>query len=313
MRISAINNNYNKRLTFKADEKTPEKLLHKALDEVFKDQEELGKKADAKPEEFAAIQERLDNIKKTLHEYLKKAIQDQKALRKNKSTKPEEFTVLKERYDEIKKVAEKLIGEVKIPGIFKFIVKHFGKINLEKTGNKNIDMASKLTTLVLWGNVGKEAVGTTLYTIQALTNEDLPEDKRKFVGMYDLAVGIVSTAFSFIFGVGLEKTIKNGYINLLKPLSEAKDPAMRAKTGAAIVGLAAFSSFFLQTIIGKRIFAPAIATPMAGKMKAKMEAADAVKKQKQQPKIDDQTFEQAISNSNILAKVIRDTDKDNKI
>lgn len=182
-------------------------------------------------------------------------------------------TKLEEQAKALAKQAEK---EVKSSNAVKKMVtlaiKYLGR---GKTGNKVADTASQLTKIVLMGNVGKEAVGTALYTVQALTNEDLPKDKRKFVGMYDLAVGVVSTIFSFIFGVGLEKTIKNQYKNLLKPLSE--NEAMRTKTGIVIAGLAAFSSFALQTIIGKRIIAPAIATPAAGKLKKYMEKKEAEK------------------------------------
>lgn len=217
---------------------------------------------------------------------------------------------------ELKAIADEAkgkISKVNIPKIFTNLVRWFGKIKITPTGNKALDTASRLTKVVLWGNVGKEIVGTAMYTIQALTNEDLPEDKRKFVGMYDLAVGLVSTTFSFIFGVKLEEKIKNGYSKLLKPLTDSPKEIVKSRGMVAIVGLAAFSSYFLQTIIGKRIVAPAVATPIAGKVKAKMEAADAAKKQGQEaPKTDDKTFEQAISTSNILAKVVKEDGKGDK-
>lgn len=175
------------------------------------------------------------------------------------------------------------VKNLKIPAIFPTIVKWFGKVKVDKTGNKALDTASALTKVVLWGNVGKEVVGTAIYTVQALTNEDLDPDKRKFIGMYDLAVGVVSTACSFVFGVGLEKKIKDGYKNLLKPLTKSENLVVKSRAAAAIVGLAAFSSFALQTIVGKRIVAPAIATPIAGNLKGKLEARELKKKQAQQP------------------------------
>lgn len=178
-----------------------------------------------------------------------------------------------EKLSDIEKAAKNQLTakDKRIPRIFNALVKWFGKVKVDKTGNKALDSASRLTRIVLWGNVGKEAVGTALYTVQALTNKDLPEEKRKYIGMYDLAVGVVSTMFSIIFGVGLEKSIKNSYKKVLKPLSSSNNPLIRSKTAAAIVGLAAFSSFFLQTIIGKRIIAPAIAVPAAGKLRTWME------------------------------------------
>ncbi|HNW25415.1 MAG TPA: hypothetical protein PKI94_01340 [Candidatus Gastranaerophilaceae bacterium] len=185
---------------------------------------------------------------------------------------------LKANFETIESVTKKVAGEIKIPKVFNHVVKLLGKVKIDKTGNKALDTASALTHVVLWGNVGKEVVGTAMYTVQALTNEDLPKDKRKFVGMYDLAVGVVSTCFSFIFGVGLENTIKNGYKKLLKPLAESENLALKSRSGAAIVGLAAFSSFILQTIVGKRMVAPAVATPVAGKLKKKLEERENGKK-----------------------------------
>ena len=190
------------------------------------------------------------------------------------------FKKIKEEFDDISKAAENKIGKIKIPKIFEHMVKLLGKVKVQKTGNKAADTAMQLTKLVLWGNVGKELVGTGLYTTQALTNEDLPQDKRKFIGMYDLSVGLVSTAFSFIFGVGLQNSIQKGYQKLFKPLSEAPKASLatKSKVAAAIVGLSAFSSFFLQTIVGKRIIAPAIATPAASRLRKMMEEKEAAKK-----------------------------------
>lgn len=195
----------------------------------------------------------------------------------------DELVKIHNEYKAIESEAGKLIEKPNqnVMRVFTQVVKWFGRVKPSKTGNKALDTASALTHVVLWGNVGKEAVGTTLYTVQALTNQDLPPDKRKFVGMYDLAVGIISTAFSFIFGVGLEDHIKSGYKNILKPISKSTNPIMRARASVAIVGLAAFSSFALQTIIGKRIIAPAIATPVAGHLKKKLQEKDDKAKQDQ--------------------------------
>lgn len=199
---------------------------------------------------------------------------------KNKSSQ-ETFKAIQDRFSSIEKLATAKIEKKKIPTVFVKLVQWFGKV---KTGNKALDTAALLTKVVLWGNVGKEITGTALYTVQALTNQDLEPDKRKFVGMYDLAVGLVSTCCSFIFGIGLEKSVKDVYKKILKPLTKSHNPSISSRAEVAIVGLAAFSSFALQTIVGKRIIAPAIATPIAGKMKAKMEAqAEAKKKGNEKP------------------------------
>lgn len=215
------------------------------------------------------------------------------------------FEKIEKELDEIKKSAEKKV-EIKVPGIFVKCMKWFGMP--KKTGNKALDSAKTVTRLVLWGNTAKEAVNTGLYTVQALTNQDLPKDKRKFVGIYDLAVGVISTSFSVIFGVGLEDKVKKGYEKMLEPLTKSSNkPAVQGRAKAAIVGLAALSSFVLQTIIAKRIIAVAIGTPIAGKAKKYLEAQEAEKKKGKQsdPKKDNIPIENDI----LLSKVPNDSDK----
>lgn len=210
-----------------------------------------------------------------LAERYAKAEKDFKTAVKTKAGKAT-FENLNKELSAIEKDAKSQIKEGKTPKIFVNLVKWFGKIKPHKTGNKNVDTASQLARFVLWGNIGKEVAGTIFYTVQALTNQDLPPDKRKFVGMYDLFVGIVSTSFSLLFLVA-DRPIQSGYRKVLKPLSESKNAATRARAGAAIVGISAFTSFAAQMIIGKRIIAPAVATPVAGKLKKHMEAKEAKK------------------------------------
>lgn len=125
------------------------------------------------------------------------------------------------------------------------------------------------------GNVCKEAFGTAFYTIQALTNEDLPKDKRKFVGMYDLGVGVVSTT---LMGVAGALTVRfQGPV--IKAMVGAKNMAKHAK---AVTGLKFAIPLITQTILVKRVIAPAVATPVAGVLKKKLEAWEA-KKQGKQP------------------------------
>lgn len=129
--------------------------------------------------------------------------------------------------------------------------------------------------VIATGNALKEAVGTVIYTTQALTNENLPPDKRKFVGMYDLGVGVVSTGLSFLFGIGVvpfqdklaAKFVNNKLVNA---------PGFKVATA----GIAFMIPTVLQQILIKRIVAPAVATPIAGGLKLKMEAKEAAKSQK---------------------------------
>ena len=145
-----------------------------------------------------------------------------------------------------------------------------GKLFTKKTGGGK-NLASAVTSVILWGNVLKELVGTALYTFQAMTNEDLPKDKRRFVGAYDLGVGVTSTLISFILGVGVQDYIKAGYKSLLKGAKGSP------KYGAVLEGLSAFTSFGLQTIVGKRILAPLVGVPVATKIRKFMEDRDAKK------------------------------------
>lgn len=165
----------------------------------------------------------------------------------------------------------------KVPKLVQNLYTNFSKSGLMKFLSKN--GAKGVTIALAAGNIGKEIIGTLFYTMQALTNEDLPPDKRKFIGMYDLMVGAVSTGFSILFGVGAV-TMQDKI--LTKALKKNKGPKY-SKYATAYAGLTFLIPNLLQTIIGKRIIAPAIATPTAGKWKekqlAKMEAEKAQNEQ----------------------------------
>lgn len=151
---------------------------------------------------------------------------------------------------------------------------------LKKIGNSkrfeklvNAKEGSILDTIIAYGNAAKEAVGTAIYTVQALTNEDLAPDKRKFVGMYDLAVGVVSTSLCLGFGILAVK-----YKNPLAERMIGKKFADKPGFKIARDGIAFLIPSVLQQIIIKRIISPAVATPAAGKLKKKLENKEAGKK-----------------------------------
>lgn len=127
------------------------------------------------------------------------------------------------------------------------------------------------------GNTGKELVGTAMYTVQALTNEDLPPNKRKFIGMYDLGVGAISTSLCFVTGLLAVKYQDGAIVKLLTSFNQKETAKNYKKFAPAFGGLRFLIPLVIQTILIKRIIAPAIATPFAGKMKKKMEAKDAQK------------------------------------
>lgn len=143
--------------------------------------------------------------------------------------------------------------------------------------SKFLKIAEKEKTLayiLVLGNTCKEFVGTIIYTVQALTNVDLPPDKRKFVGMYDLSVGLVSTSLSLITGLSMVK-YQDKFIEKLVGGEAAKNLPSRYK---AISGLAFLLPLVLQNILIKRIIAPACATPVAGILKRRMEEKEAASK-----------------------------------
>lgn len=141
-------------------------------------------------------------------------------------------------------------------------------------GSRFFDKMSKmggggeaLAYAIVLGNTAKEAVGTAMYTVQAFTNDDLAPDKRKFLGLYDLFVGVISTAISFGVGLALVKG-QNKLIHRMLGGQKAEQIKGHAN---AFAGLVFIIPTFFQTIIGKRIIAPAIATPIAGVYKKKLE------------------------------------------
>jgi|GEM_PF-5144948 len=148
------------------------------------------------------------------------------------------------------------------------ILKRVGESKIVKEALEKNSIAK----LVGYGNVCKEAVGTTIYTIQAFTNEDLPPDKRKFVGLYDLGVGLISTSLQFGVVYGLNDKLKTLIVGSLKKNEKSKRYAL------AVEGIDLFVTSALQTIICKRIIAPAITTPIAGRIKNNAEAKEAAKK-----------------------------------
>ena len=235
----------------------------------------------AAPKSAYSLKQALDKSAKAARE----AIKSNKSLEEKQKILDEVIKLAEETEKQAKTESEEKLKkgfgsklDKTLNGIFTWVVKKFGKSDKLVNKNKGTDdLIKSVTKVVLLGNTCKEVVGTVLYTTQAMTNEDLPQDKRKFVGLYDLSVGVVSTIISLIFGVGLQNKIRGGYDKVLKPVAKSM-PRSAAFIGTA----AAFTSFALQTIVGKRIIAPAIATPVAGKLKANMMKKEAEKRAEKQ-------------------------------
>ena len=257
MKIYNVSNN-NINPSFKANEDEAKKFVDsfKNIKQEFKD---------SKTPEIEAARKRLmsgngtDADKKIINDYIGKL----KEIKGNLNNTTKEFK-------------EKGKPELdKLPNWIKTIYEKYSKTGLVKyLSSKG---AKGLTIALAAGNVMKEIVGGLFYTLQAMTNEDLPKDKRKFVGMYDLIVGAISATLSAGFGI-LAVTCQDRILGkLLKKNSGAK----YSKYATAYAGLTFLIPNLLQTIIGKRIIAPAMATPIAGSWKQKQLDKQAAQKAQQ--------------------------------
>ena len=133
-----------------------------------------------------------------------------------------------------------------------------------------------INDLVNWGNVAKELVCMVVYPVQVLTNPDLPKDKKRFVGMYDLFVTIFSLGGTLLFAWKGTPLMKKACKNLLNRFDKGiKVPPKLLDN--AIEGGAFVTGIALQTILFKRILAPAFAPPLAGAARKKFEQNDAKK------------------------------------
>lgn len=170
-----------------------------------------------------------------------------------------------------KKITSVIPKEEKQSGlmnVFEWVAKKIAKILPKKSDD------STLEYVVVLGNSAKELMGTMIYTVQALTNEDLAPDKRKFVGMYDLGVGIASTSLGLVAGLAMVK----GQGKLIKALIGGEKASHLPGYTKALQGLAFIIPVILQNILIKRIIAPAVATPVAGKLKKQLEDKEAAQK-----------------------------------
>lgn len=133
-------------------------------------------------------------------------------------------------------------------------------------------IASKPSTaiaeVVILGNMFKELFQCSIYTIQGLTNESLSPDKRKFIGLFDLCVGIFSAFAGAAMGL-ITARHKVAISEFL--LGGTKFKGKLPGFGLAVEGLGILIPLALQNVVTKRVIAPAIATPLAGKMKKRME------------------------------------------
>lgn|GEM_PF-6215370 len=123
--------------------------------------------------------------------------------------------------------------------------------------------------LLILGNTGKECIRSLFYVGLTFTNQDLPYDKRLFVSLFHLGVGIVSTSLQLVVGLGAIKYQDKIIENMLKKLNLKKTIHEKTKSG-----LKFFIPLVLTNIVVKRLIAPAFATPFAGIQKKRIMETD---------------------------------------
>ena len=202
---------------------------------------------------------------------LKKAENKIKNLGKNPSA--QDYREIKELAQQARIAAEKELKDSyknnhlkeKVDNSLDTIFEKFAKVFKYTPKNKDTNLSKSIIHAVLIGNILKDLATGVISTTQSFTNPDLTKEKRLFMGSYDIMACITTVILSYLFGPMAVDKIMNGYKKALKPLDG------HPKQAFIIAGLTTFTSLALQSIGAKRMFAPAISTPMAGKLKDKIE------------------------------------------
>ena len=149
--------------------------------------------------------------------------------------------------------------------------KKFAEIFNKKRDLKSDNISKTIINAVLIGNIMKDLMTGIVSTSQSFTNPDYSKEKRLFMGSYDVLACLTTITLSFILGPMSVNKINNSYKKLLQPLKTMP------KYNMVLNGLSAFTAIVLQSIIAKRVIAPAISTPLAAIMKNKLQDSPANK------------------------------------
>lgn len=148
--------------------------------------------------------------------------------------------------------------------------------------------ASGAAAIATVSNLTKDAVNCYYYVTQSLHNEEIPEEKRKFVAGLDLSNGILNVLVQTGASIVLNKYIggyfdkhiaskhftMDRYKEMYKTMSN-KIPFdnfvsnMESCKGFAKIGLSVISTLVAMQVIAKRIIVPLVATPLASVFKEK--------------------------------------------
>jgi hypothetical protein len=166
-----------------------------------------------------------------------------------------------------------LVSNVTGPLAEKYCVKE----NAIKKDSNLANKALTLESIILLGNAAKELMCMILYPTMTIVNQDLPTDKKRFVGIYDFFVTVFSFTGTLLFGMELTKNKTDSFLE--KALFKHRG---NNKFDKALKGLKFVTTIALQTLFCKRILAPALSPPLAAKVRKNMEANDAKKAGKPQ-------------------------------
>ncbi len=199
--------------------------------------------------------------------------------------------------------------------------------------------------------VGKDGIGCYMYVNQSLNNEKIPEDKRKFVAALDLTNGILMIVaqlglffgmrklneplFNKIFEKSFDKggqVFKSIATKIRKTQRDAGETVSRKLTlrkeydkirKDCLDTFKFITELAAATILAKRVIVPFIATPLAQKVKNKMDNKLSTQKEETSAKTekdddddnDDEheelktdvnlTKHEVYHNSNLLAKYVK--------
>ena len=168
-------------------------------------------------------------------------------------------------------------------------------VNLSKKFIKDPESALALTTV--GSIVLKDGIGCAMYVTQSLNNKKIPDEKRKFVAALDLTNGVLMIAAQIAMffamkkysGPIFDKLFKKSFNEVSKSNIVSRLRMKTAKAGGEVlkkldigksyeeVRKGAYDLFKFvadiaaATIVGKRVIVPLIATPLAAKVKVKME------------------------------------------
>lgn len=138
---------------------------------------------------------------------------------------------------------------------------------MEKHANKVLNDDIYAARLLVCSNVTKDAIVYAFRYKKSKNNEEIPQDKRKFVATLDLASGFTTCVIQLLIGFAIsnrkfqDKTCEKLFGHLKNSSEELFNMTKK--------GFITSMSLFGSGLIGERIIVPLLATPLASYIKNK--------------------------------------------